>query len=173
MNLVRIGDKTIDKKKIYERIESILYHRERGLSQKETASELGLERSFISRLEGLGEIRKGGKIAIIGFPIENTEELKELALIKGVDFCFLLSEEERWQYIKQKSGLDLFNEIMDMLQTIRSFDKIIIMGSKERIKMLKAVLERDIYSIELGDSPLSKDIYVNPQALAELLEICS
>ncbi len=172
MELIRVGDKVIDKAKIVEVIDQILNYRIRGLTQQEVANEMGLERSFISRLEGIGEVRKGGSIAVIGFPIKNREEIKAVLDKKGVDFSILLSEEERWRFVKEKTGLELFNEIMALLQKIRSFDKVIILGSRQRVRMLAALLDKEVLTFELGESPLSEDIYVEVDRLEKLLDLC-
>ncbi|MFZ5752784.1 MAG: transcriptional regulator [Bacillota bacterium] len=172
MELIRVGDKVIDKAKIVEVIDQILNYRIRGLTQQEVAKEMGLERSFISRLEGIGEVRKGGSIAVIGFPIKNREEIKAVLNKKGVDFSILLSEEERWRFVKEKTGLELFNEIMALLQKIRSFDKVIILGSRQRVRMLSALLDKEVLTFELGESPLSEDIYVEVNRLEKLLDLC-
>jgi hypothetical protein len=172
MELIRVGDKVIDKTKITEVIEQILFYRAQGLTQQEVAKEMGLERSFISRLEGIGEVRKGGSIAVIGFPIKNREEIKTVLNRRGIDFSILLSEEERWRFVKEKTGLELFNQIMALLQKVRSFDKVIILGSRQRVKMLAALLDKEVITLELGESPLSEDIYVEVDRLEKLLDLC-
>jgi transcriptional regulator with XRE-family HTH domain len=172
MELIRVGDKVIDKAKITEVIEQILNYRTQGLTQQEVAKEMGLERSFISRLEGIGEVRKGGSIAVIGFPIKNKEEIKAVLDKRGVEFSILLSEEERWRFVKEKTGLELFNQIMALLQKVRSFDKVIILGSRQRVKMLAALLDKEVITLELGESPLSEDIYVEVDRLEKLLDLC-
>ena len=75
MDLVRIGEKVISIPRINNKINEILQYRMLGMSQQEAADKLGGERTFISRLEGLGEIRKGQSIAAIGFPIKNRAEV--------------------------------------------------------------------------------------------------
>ena len=73
--LLRVGEKIIDRDKIYKAVDDILEMRSRGLSQQEIANRIGLDRTAISRLETLGEVRKGGRIALVGFPIKNCEEI--------------------------------------------------------------------------------------------------
>ena len=85
MNLVRVGDKVINKDKIYRTVDRLLDMRSEGLSQAEAASLIGTDRSFVSRLEGLGEVRKGSRIALIGFPIQNKEALDDLCREYGLD----------------------------------------------------------------------------------------
>lgn len=172
MEILRIGDKVIDKHKINQTLERVLELRMRGLSQQDTANELGLERSFISRLEGVGELRKGGSIAVVGFPIKNIPQIKARLIECGVEYIVLLSEKERWDFIREKSGIELFNEVMGILQHLRTFDKVIILGSKQRVKMISALLDKDVITFELGESPLSEDVYVDPEELERILNIC-
>ncbi len=99
MHFMRIGDKVISLPKVDRTIRKVLNMRAQGYSQKEIAQKLDLERSFISRLESLGQVRRGDRIAIVGFPIGNKDEVYALAKKKGVDFTFILDDEERWAFI--------------------------------------------------------------------------
>lgn len=170
MDIIRIGTKVIDRKRIYKLIDRALQLRSAGLSQQEVADTLGTERSFISRLEGWGEIRRGEQIALIGFPILNKEEIEEVARAEGVDFVFLLSEVERWRFIEEKSGLELFNEIMDLIAKARTYTNVIFLGSDMRIPLMEALLDTRIVGIELGTSPLSEDIYVDPEKIRRIIK---
>jgi len=91
MDFLRIGDKIINNKKINRTILRILELREKGLSQSKVAREIGVDRSFVSRLESIGEIRKGDKIALVGFPVLNKKELQLLGREYGIEYIFLLS----------------------------------------------------------------------------------
>ena len=53
MNLVRVGDKVINKDKIDRTVDRLLDMRSEGLSQAEAASLIGTDRSFVSRLRAL------------------------------------------------------------------------------------------------------------------------
>ena len=77
--LLRVGDKLINRQKIYRTVDQILMLRRQGLSQQETANQVGVDRTVISRLENMGEVRKGKSVALIGFPIDNCEELRQVA----------------------------------------------------------------------------------------------
>jgi transcriptional regulator with XRE-family HTH domain len=169
MDLLRIGDKVLDRERIHKLVDQALDMRSAGLSQQEVAKTLGTERSFISRLESLGEIRKGGQIALVGFPVENKEELERMAREEGVDFIFLLTEEERWRFIENKSGLELFNEIMELIARAKTYSKVIFLGSDMRIRLMEALLDKKVFGIELGPSPLKEDIYVDPEELRGII----
>ena len=102
MQFIRIGEKVISKEKLNKEISKILELRTKGVTQEGVARKLGVERTFVSRLESLGEIRKGNKIALIGFPIKNKEEITLLAEKLGIEYVLHLTQEERFEFIKNK-----------------------------------------------------------------------
>lgn len=167
--LWRIGDKIVNQQKIYHTVDRMLEMRSRGLSQQEVANRLGIDRAVVSRLETLGEVRKGGKIALLGFPIRNREELRAMANQEGVDFVLLLSEKERWEFVESKSGLQLFNDIMDIIATLQQCDVVIILGSNMRIKLVETLLDKEVIGIQIGESPIAEDKYVNPEEVRTII----
>jgi len=170
MGYIRIGEKLVSREKIMRMVDKVLERRASGLSQQEVASDLGLDRSFISRLETLGELRKGGKISLIGFPVGNKEELADIAEEFGVDHVYLLTEAERWALIRERSGAELLNEIMSLLGALRAFDTVILIGSDMRIKLAEALVDKQIIPIYIGASPIREDKYVDPQELRAVLQ---
>ncbi len=170
MDFFRIGKKLISRSKIENAINKILQMRVKGLTQEEIAKELGIERSFISRLERLGEIRKGKRIALIGFPVKNKEELEKIAKQKGLDFVLLLTQREREVFISKKSGARLFNEIVDLIASLASFDVIIFLGSDRRVKLVEDIFKREVIGISLGPSPIREAKYVSPELLKSIIE---
>ncbi|WP_069650608.1 helix-turn-helix domain-containing protein [Caloranaerobacter ferrireducens] len=171
MDIVRIGDKVIDINKIYRNINKIIELRIRGKSQQEVADILGIHRTFISRLEGLGEIRKGKSVALIGFPIKNKEEVENLCLKYGVEYNFLMSEEERWNFIQDKSGLELFNKVLDIIAELRNYDLIITLFSDMRNSLVHKLLDKEIISIDIGQSPLTEDVEIDLIAIENILKL--
>ncbi len=169
MDLVRIGDKVINPERIHRSVDQILQLRKEGHSQQEVADRLGVDRTLVSRLESLGEIRKGARIALVGFPVENGAELSEVAHAEGVDFVLLMNDKERWQFIENKSGADLFNMFMATVAQIESYDAVIFIGSDMRIKMIEAILGPRVVSWEIGISPIKEDRWVNPDQLRQLI----
>ena len=167
--LLRIGEKVINKQKVYHTVEHILHMRSQGFSQQETANRLHLDRTFISRLESIGEIRKGGRVAIVGFPIGNCNELRQLARESGLEYHLLLSEKERWEFVQTKSGIELFNKIMDIIAKLRQFDTVIILASNMRIKLMEAMLDKEVIAFQIGESPIEEDVVVNLMQVQELL----
>ncbi|MHB1127653.1 MAG: transcriptional regulator [Bacillota bacterium] len=169
MELIRIGEKLLSREKIDRLIDRILELRVRGVSQQEVARLLHIDRTFVSRLERSGEVRKGKRIAVIGFPVENKNDLIEALTWEGVEFILLMTDAERWHFVQEKSGLELLNEIMDIIARVRDYDVVIIIGSNYRIKLSEALLNKEVVGIELGQSPIEGDVYVNPVELAALV----
>lgn len=168
--LLRIGDKIVDRQKIHHTVDKILELRRGGLSQQEVAGQVGVDRTFVSRLETIGEIRKGGRVALIGFPIKNCEEIYATARREGIDYCLLLSEQERWDFVQTKSGIELFNTIMEIISNVRKHDVVIIIGSNMRIKLMEALLDKAVIGVQIGESPIAEDKYVNPEDICALIK---
>lgn len=169
INLVRVGDKVLSPDRIHRTVDQILKLRQRGLSQQEVADRLGVDRTLISRLESLGEIRKGPQLALIGFPIANVEELTRIAHTGGVEFILLMNEKDRWRFVQEKNGAELINYFMDLISQIKDYDAIIFIGSDMRIKLLEAIIGPKIISWEIGASPIKEDRWVNPEQLEHLI----
>lgn len=168
--LRRIGDKIVNQQKIHQTVDQILEMRGHGLSQQDVANQLGVDRTFISRLETVGEVRKGAKVALIGFPIKNCEELEYMARQEGIDYCLLLSERQRWDFVQSKTGIELFNKIMEIISTLRQYDMVIILGSNMRIKLVETLLDKDVIGIQIGESPIAEDKYVNPGDIKVIID---
>ncbi len=169
MELIRLGEKIISRRKLDSIISEIFSLRAKGLPQTEVASRLGVDRTLVCRLESLGEIRKGRRLAVVGFPVLNKDELQKALEREGVDFIFLLSENERWEFIRQKSGIDLFNSIMEMIAKAHSYDHVIVIGSNKRIKIFEAALDKEVVGFEIGESPIREDKYVETGKIIELI----
>lgn len=165
----RIGEKLISMEKLTRAVTEILSLRSQGLSQQEVAGRFEVDRSFISRLETLGEVRRGASLAVVGFPIKNKQELLSLLAELGVDFSLIMTDDERWSFVREKSGIELFNEVMRLVAVIRTYDVVILIGSRQRIKWSSALLDKEALGINLGESPLTEDQYVDPDRLRELI----
>lgn len=170
MDLVRIGEKVISIPRINNKINEILQYRMLGMSQQEAADKLGVERTFISRLEGLGEIRKGQSIAAIGFPIKNRSEVENVLRAFGVEYFFLMSEAERTDYVNNCSGAQLTNRIIELVNKLRSFDTVIVMASDYRNRLARDLLDNKVIEIDIGKSPIKKDVNVNLDNLTDILK---
>lgn len=169
LSLIRLGDKVISRRKIDQAIDEILRLRVNGLTQAEVASRMGVDRPLISRVECLGEIRKGSRLAVIGFPILNKDEIKAALEGEGVELILILSEKERWKYLEEKSGLTLFDTLMETIARLHSYDQVVVIGSNKRIKIIEAVLDKEVIGYEIGESPIREDKYVDPENIIELI----
>ena len=170
MQFIRIGEKVISKEKINREINKILELRTKGVTQEGVARKLGVERTFVSRLESLGEIRKGKKIALIGFPIKNKEELSLLAENLGIEYVLLLTQEERFEFVKKRGKNELFNEIMEVIVNLADFDLIIFVGSDMRVPLIEKIFSVQVIGIIIGHSPIKESKYVNPEKITEIVK---
>ncbi|MGI9861070.1 transcriptional regulator [Moorella naiadis] len=169
MDLIRIGDKLISRRKIDATLERIFALRRQGFSQQEAARQVGVDRTFVSRLETLGEVRRGKRIAVVGFPLANKGEVEAMLRQEGVEYTLLLTDTERWDFVRQKNGLELFNTIMEVVTRIRDYDVVIIIGSDYRIKVSEALLGRDVIGYVIGTSPIQGDRTVDVEELRQLV----
>lgn len=169
MDIIRVQDKVLNPERIHRVVDQILQLRQEGLSQQEVATRLNVDRTMISRLESLGEIRKGSRLALVGFPVANVEELTGVAQSEGVDFIWLMNDKERWRFVKEKNGAELINEFMLLVSRIKSYDAVIFIGSDMRIKMVEAILGSRVITWEIGISPIKEDRWVNPDQLRQLI----
>jgi len=169
MDFYRIQDKIVSWEKIERTLHKALLMRSRGFSQQETASRLDIDRTFISRLETIGELRKGQTIACVGFPVLNKTEIQEILEAEGVDYSLMMTEQERQDFINLRNGKEVLNELMNLTAQIRTYDIVILMGSDERLKLIEGILDGQVISIELGPSPLTEDKWVDPAEVRKIL----
>jgi transcriptional regulator len=170
LDLIRIGDKLISIPRIEAIVKDMLALRQQGVSQQEVAKKYNTDRTFLSRLESLGEIRKGKTIALIGFPIKNIEEIKRISLEEGVDFTLLMTDKERWDFVYEKSGIELLNTIMTLLHKVRQYDVVIMLGSDKRLRLFQALLDKEVVPINIGKSPINQDICVDSDNLRKIIK---
>jgi len=170
MNIVRLGNKVIDAERLHLAVDQILQMRQKGFSQQEVADRTGIDRTFISRLESLGEIHKGARTALIGFPLANVRELTEVARAAGVDFILLMSEADRQHFMEDMKSADLINQFMSLIAQVKEYDSIIFIGSDMRIRTIEAILGPKVISWEIGISPLTEDRWINPEQLKQLIQ---
>lgn len=169
MKLIRIGEKILDRDKIYRKIEEILMLRSSGISQIEVAKILDLDRTFISRLESIGEISKGGKLALVGFPIANKAELEQMAQKEGVEFVYLMTDKERWDMVTTTEGAALVNSLLELIQTLKNYDTIIFLASNLRSQFAENIIGKQVITIEIGESPIKDDVIVDVSSIRELI----
>lgn len=169
MDLIRIGDKLIHVTKIDETVRQVLKMRSEGLSQQEVAAKLNLDRTFISRLETIGCIRKGGQIGLLAFPVANKDELVELIERYGIEQHLILNDRERWQLVEQRSGMDFFNQVMAIVERFRQCDTVIMFCSAKWNRLAEALLDSEVFTVEIGETPIQGDIHLEAQVVEEVL----
>ena len=168
MDLIRIGEKILSQEKLEREINKILRLRTSGLTQGEAARKLGIERTFVSRLESLGEIRKGKKVALVGFPIKNKDEILSIAHKIGIDFTLLLTQKERLEFIENRTKTDLFNKIISIISLLIDFDLIIFLGSDKRVDVAEKLFSIQVIGVEIGKSPIEGDKLVDMKRIQNL-----
>lgn len=168
--VVRIGEKMISQDKAIRLLERVLELRAQGLSQQEVARRLSLDRSFISRLESVGEIRKGKMVAVVGFPIKNKDELVEICRDLGLDFFLIMTNRERWEFVNNKQALDFFNQMLEIVARLKRFDTLVMLTSERWYRLAEALLDKQIVFINLGSTPVQEDRWVDPEQFRVSLE---
>lgn len=86
-----------------------------------------------------------------------------------MDWWLLLSEEERLDFVG-RDGLELFNEVMNILAALRNYDTVVVMGSNKRVQLIEGLLDRDVIPIILGESPLKHDVAVDLNEFEKIIQ---
>lgn len=165
----RIGDKLLNRGKLDRIIDRIFELRVSGLSQQDVAKRVGCDRPFVSRLESLAEIRKGGSLAIIGFPLANVAELAATCEEMGVEYTLLLNDKERWDLVESFDGKGLLDWLMKIMVEMSEYDHVIMIGSDMRIRLAEAILGEKVFGITIGQSPIKEDYSLDPGELKKLI----
>lgn len=165
----RIGEKVVSREKLIGQITGILRDREDGATQEETAAKHGVQRSFVSWLETLGEVRRGARVAVIGFPLANIAEVERVCDEHSVEFTLLMTQQER-EGLEAGSGGAVFNRVLDTLAVLKDFDVIVLLASDWRIDTIEKILGREVVAVNLGPSPLRADVAVDLDELAGILD---
>jgi hypothetical protein len=169
VRLFRIGDKVVSLEKLVQELTAILEDREAGATQLETSLRHGVERTFVSRTENLGEVRRGPKIALVAFPVANAEKVRALAEERALDFVLVFSQAER-EEIEGSDATEVFNRLLDTLAELRDYDVVLFMASDWRIRTVERILGREIVGIPIGHSPLRADVELDLDEIASLLD---
>jgi transcriptional regulator with XRE-family HTH domain len=169
-NIMRIGEKLVSVDRARRLLERVLNLRAQGLSQQEVARRLSLDRSFISRLEAISEVRKGKRVAVIGFPVENKDELTGICQELGLDFFLLMTNRERWELVEGKQALDFLNEVLELITRLREYEILVMATSERWYRLAEALLDCQILYVNLGPTPVSEDMQVDPERFRNLIE---
>lgn len=169
MRFYRIGDKVVGRDKIIEQVEAILTDREGGATQHEAAVSHGVDRSFVSWLENLGEVRRGKRVALIAFPVANVDAVRAVCDAHGIELALVVSQAEREGFEAGRAD-QMFNFVLDTLADLKDFDVVIILASTKRTGAIEKILGREVISLSLGMSPLRHDVEVDLDQLNDLLD---
>ena len=164
----RIGDKVVSWERLLEAVGSILDDRQAGATQEEAARHARVQRSFVSFLETLGEVRRGPKVALVAFPVANGEAIRTVADRHAVDLTIVVSQRER-EGIEHGDASAVFNRLLDTLAALRDFDTVVLLASDQRIATIEKILGAEIIGMPLGHSPLREDVDVDLDELDTLL----
>jgi len=169
MRFYRIGDKVVGRDKLVDQIEAILIDREGGATQHEAATAHGVDRSFVSWLETLGEVRRGKRVALVAFPVANAVDVRRVCDEHGVELAMIVSQAEREGFEAGRADA-VFNMVLDTLADLKDFDTVVILASTKRTGAIEKILGREVISRPLGASPLRHDVEVDLDELSDLLD---
>ena len=57
---------------------------------------------------------------------------------------------------------------MDLIAQVRAYTTVILVGSDERLRLLEGILDAQIIAIEIGESPITEDKWLEPTLLQKL-----
>jgi hypothetical protein len=169
MRFYRIGDKVVGREKLVDQIEAVLADREGGATQAEAATAHGVDRSFVSWLETLGEVRRGKRVAVIAFPVANVTDVRRVCDEHGVELSMVVSQAEREGFEAGRADA-VFNLVLDVLADLKDFDTVVLLASTKRTGTIEKILGREVIARTLGPSPLRHDVVVDLDELNDLLD---
>ena len=110
------------------------------------------------------------KSCLIGFPLQNKEDIIQLAREKGVDFVWVMNEEERWELVRKQTAMDFFNQVIEVITMLKTYDTVVLAGSPKWQRIAEALLDSQVIFLELGESPITKDCFLSPDYLEMTLD---
>ena len=171
MKLIRIGEKIINRERLYRLVDNILTLRASGATQQDVANTLDLERPFISNLERLGEVRVGRRVAIVGFSIVNQKDVKKTAREWGIDSVHLFNGDMLSKFIT-KAEVDergILKWLLKSLSGLRNFDLLIFLGRGNEGALLENTLGVQVLNVPVRAESESS-VLVDIQELEDHLQ---
>ena len=101
--------------------------------------------------------------------MENKLELEQVCQKYGIDYVLLMTDQERWQFVESVNGLALMNQLMEIIASLHEFEVVVMIGSDMRIRLAEAIFGDAVIGVQLGESPIKKDVYYSPDDLEELI----
>jgi len=149
MRFFRVGKKIISRERLFKMVSDIMSERERGATQEEAARSHGVQRSFISFLESLGEIRRGSRVVVAGFPVANWEDVCQVADSHGVESLALLSRED--------------------CVRMEAAPVVVLAAGEDRVAVIEKILGREVVGVRLIGSGSTCDGEVDLDELEQIL----
>ena len=81
-----------------------------------------------------------------------------------------MNEAERNSFVDSKPGSEIVNEMMELIQEYRMYDTVIVLASDMRSKWIESLLNQQVILVDIGTSPLTEDVYVEPERIIEILD---
>jgi len=107
-------------------------------------------------------------VALVGFPVANADEVKELARSHSLDFVLVLSQDER-ESIESGDATRVFNQLLETIAALKEYDTLVLMASDWRIRTMERILGTEVIGIPLGASPLRTAVAVDLGELDRIL----
>ena len=100
---------------------------------KEAARAHGVQRTFVSFLETLAEVRRGKRVAIIGVPSRTATRCAPWPTATWFGkLCLLLSQEEREGLEEPPPPILRFNLVLETLAQLKDYDVLVLLASERR-----------------------------------------
>ena len=131
-----IGDKVISLERANALVDKIFDLRSSGSTQAEVAKMLGVERSFISHLEGIGEVRRSKEIAFIGSGVGDGKRVDMMARELGFEHVFINDD-----------GMARIEDALGVLAILKDIDFIVFLGPAAEHKLLETVLDKKVIGV--------------------------
>ena len=80
-----------------------------------------------------------------------------------------LTNHERWELVANKNGLDFLNQMMEIIEQLRQCDVVLVFCSEKWNRLAKALLDSEVFTYEIGSSPISEDVYISPARVEKIL----
>ena len=71
-------------------------------------------------------------------------------------------------FVSQKQGLSQAS--YGAYYKNRQYDVVIMIGSDQRLKLFRALLNNEVIPIVIGESPITSDVYVDPDNLRSVIK---
>ena len=72
--------------------------------------------------------------------------------------------------MRDKNGVQLFNEVMSIIAKLRESDVVIVAASNMRINLAEAIIDKHVIGITMGESPIEEDKYLEPQLIKDIMQ---